>query len=229
MNPALVPLVVVAGALGPLVEEVVFIGGAVAPLLQARSPFPRVRPTLDVDAVIASTQYADLARLEHRLGARGFRNDRSGPHLHRWLTPDGLPFDLVPVGSHLGGTGSPVEAAVIATAERLEIVPGLVIRHASAPGFLALKWAAFQDRGKDDPLASHDLEDILAVIASRETIVDEVTGAPGALRREAVEGARWLLKHPYGTDLLAAHLNHAQAVAATVALVTARLRAIGSA
>ena len=95
------------------------------------------------------------------------------------------------------------------TAVEAEIEPGLMVRHASAPGFLALKWAAFYDRGALDPFSSHDLEDILALIVSRETIVSEVERAPEAIQEQIRKGFRWLVESADYEDLVAAHLGNA--------------------
>ena len=223
MDPSLAPLASVARALGPLVTDVVFIGGAVAPLLQTSPPFPRVRPTKDVDAIVASAGYGDVERLHRRLEAQGFRPAMSGRHLHQWLAPDGTAFDLVPAGAHAGGSGNPWDAAAIETAMTHDIEPGLTIRHVSAPGFLALKWGAFRDRGQADPLNSHDLEDIIALIASRPQVVPELRAAPQSLAGFIAEWTRWLLAHEYRDDLLAANLNNATSVTATTAVVLERL------
>jgi predicted nucleotidyltransferase len=223
IDPAIAPLVAVARALGSLTAEVVFIGGAIAPLLQADPPFPRVRPTVDVDGMVASATYGDVERLHERLRARGFREQVSARHVHRWLAPDSTPFDLVPIGDHLGGTGNPHDVEVAATAVRHELERGLTIRHASAAGFLALKWGAFDDRGRRDPLASHDLEDILALVASRPGVVEEMRTAPPGLRALVAEWSGWLLATEYAEDLLASHLNNATDVGATVKLVRERI------
>lgn len=226
MHPALAPLASVARALGLLVEDVVFIGGAVAPLLQTEPPFALVRPTRDVDGMIASATYRDVESLYQRLRARGFRLDSAGRHARQWLAPDGTPFDLVPAGAPLGGSGNPWDAEAIATALTHDLEPGLTIRHVSAAGFLGLKWGAFRDRGHGNPLGSHDLEDILALIASRPGVAREVLRAPAGLRALIVQWAGWLLEHEYRDDLLAAHLNNATNVAATVETVRSRLAAV---
>lgn len=96
------------------------------------------------------------------------------------------------------------------TAVETEIEPGLKIQHASAPGFFALKWAAFHDRGADDPFSSHDLEDILALTVSRETVAREVQEAPRNIQEHVRKGFRWLLGSPDYDDLVAAHLGNAQ-------------------
>lgn len=201
----------IARALGDLSAEVVFIGGAIAPLLQTHPAIPRVRATKDVDAVVASTHYANHYALETRMRELGFKTDISdAKHVHRWRAPDGTPFDLVPAGEHLGGTGSEWDRMALQTAVETEIEPGLKIQHASAPGFLALKWAAFHDRGADDPFSSRDLEDILALTVSRETVAREVQEAPRNIQEHVRKGFRWLLGSADYDDLVAAHLGNAQ-------------------
>lgn len=222
-SPALAPLAAVARALGPLREEVVFIGGAIAPLLQVVPPFPRVRPTKDVDGIVASAKYGDVQRLAERLRQQGFREDTEGSHAHRWIAPDGTPFDLVPAGDHPGGSGNPWDQEVIETALTSDLGSSLMVIHASGPGFLALKWAAFRDRGHTDPLASEDLEDILALVASRPQLAEEVATAPDGMRAFIQHWITWFLANPYRQDLLAAHLNNATDVPATMGLVLQRL------
>lgn len=149
-----------------------------------------------------------------------------GGHIHKWNSPDGTPFDLVPAGSHLAGTGGKWDLIALETSVEATLEPGVTIRHASAAGFLALKWAAFSDRGKNDPFASHDLEDILALIASRRSIVDELHSAPGPVREHVREGFRWLLEDEQYEDLIAGHLSNAQAFKQVAATVRDRLRQI---
>lgn len=170
-----------------------------------------MRATKDVDAVVASTDYSSYNALQTRLVELGFKFDTSyTKHVHRWLAPDGTPFDLVPSGKHLGGTGSEWDRMALETAIEAEIEPGLIIRHASAPGFLALKWAAFQDRGANDPFSSQDLEDILALTVSRESILSEFNEAPPNIQDYVRRGFRWLIESPDYDDLVAAHLGNAQ-------------------
>lgn len=226
-GPAIDRVATVAVELGDLANRVVFIGGAIAPLLQTDPPFPRARPTSDVDGVVATGTYAESQRLQAELVQKGFRRNPGDPkHVHRWIAPTGIPFDLVPTGEHLGGSGNPWDAIAIATAVEVTLEGDVTIRHASAPAFLAEKWAAHYDRGRDDPLASHDLEDILALLASRPTMVEEVAVAPPELRVYVREQARSFLEHGDAEDLLAAHLHNAQDPAVTIGAVRALLRSL---
>jgi hypothetical protein len=135
------------------------------------------------------------------------------------MGPSGIPFDLVPAGEHLGGSGNPWDVIAIETAVEATIGGGITIRHVSAPAFLAQKWAAHHDRGRADPLASHDLEDILAILASRPVLLEEIAAAPAALRAYLADQATDFLADPNAEDLLAAHLNGAQDPATTIAAV----------
>lgn len=229
-SPSIARISGIARALGELSAEVVFIGGAIAPLLQTHPAIPRVRATKDVDAVIASTHYANFHALETRMKDLGFKVDVSDArHVHRWRAPDGTPFDLVPVGEHLGGTGGEWDRLALETAVEAEIEPGLKIRHASAAGFLALKWAAFHNRGADDPFSSHDLEDILALTVSRDAIVRELQEAPRNVQEHVRKGFGWLLGSADYDDLVAAHLGNAQSFKQVATMLRQRIeRMVGT-
>lgn len=200
----------VATALGDLRDRVVFIGGAVAPLLQVDRPFAAPRPTGDVDAIILTANYSDFDRIREELRTRGFTEKQSARHAHKWVTPGPIPieFDLVPAGSYLGSSGNPWDTAAVETAVETELRPGLVVLHASAPGFLALKLAAFHDRGKEDPHSSSDLEDIFALLASRPDLPDECGEARTDLRKYVAAEARNLLGRQDYADLQAGHLSN---------------------
>jgi predicted nucleotidyltransferase len=223
-HPGFKRLVLVAEAVGDLRERIVFIGGALAPLLHSDPPFRGARITSDVDAIIATVSYVEAQRVQDEMVRLGFRHDLADPrHLHRWVGAVGVPFDLVPAGEHLGAASGPTDRLAVETAARTTLTTGLTIRHASAPGFLALKWAAYQDRGRKDPLYSDDLLDILALLASRPTLVAEVAAVPLELRTYVAEQSKAFFADPNADDLLAAHLNNAQDPTATTAAVRAML------
>lgn len=217
----------VALALADINESVVYIGGAIAPLLQTESSFRSARVTKDVDAIGAASTYSAHGSLQAALRTRGFREDVSGTgHAHRWIARNGIVFDLVPAGTYLGASGQAWDRIAVDTAEPFEIAPGLVIRHASAPAFLALKWAAFADRGAGDPFSSHDLEDILALIAGRPSITSEVSGSVQEIAKFVRDSSRQLLAHASVEDLLAGCLSNALDPETTITVVRDRLVAL---
>jgi predicted nucleotidyltransferase len=227
-DPSVARIVAVARDLGALADDVVFVGGAIAPLLHTSSPLPRPRPTKDVDGVLASHRYGDADHLHRSLRERGFRHDLThAAHVHRWISPSGIPFDLVPAGDHTGGSGNPWDGEAIASAVEVTI-DDVTFRHASAPAFIAMKLAAFEDRGAGDMRSSHDLEDVLALIASRQTIVRDIGDATSTVRMRLRRFAIALLASGLAEEVAAGHLNNAEDPATTLRVALERLKEIAS-
>jgi hypothetical protein len=76
------------------------------------------------------------------------------------------------------------------------------IRVITAPFFLGTKMEAFRGRGKMDFQASHDLEDFVAVIEGRETLLQEIAASPQPLRRYLADAAKMLLAESRFLDVL---------------------------
>lgn len=88
---------------------------------------------------------------------------------------------------------------------------------------LCLKWAAYRDRGNDDPHTIHDMLDIIAVLASRHTITADVEHADTRVRSFIRENCSRLVTSDSLEDILAAHLNNSQDPHRVVQWVRARL------
>src|SRR5260221_10778552 len=72
-------------------------------LLQPDPAAAAVRPTLDVDAIVAIASYAEFTLLENRLRELGFRESRAeGAPICRWLHGD-LILDLMPTDASILG------------------------------------------------------------------------------------------------------------------------------
>ena len=82
------------------------------------------------------------------------------------------------------------------TARSVEAADRLVLRHLSAPHFLATKFEAFKDRGQNDVYLSHDLEDIMTVMEGRSTVVQELAAAHEAVRKHVGHCVAALLDMP---------------------------------
>jgi predicted nucleotidyltransferase len=195
----------VAKRLGPLLQEVVFVGGCTTELFITDEAAAEVRPTFDVDVIAEITSYADYATFSERLRALGFREDtRRGAPLCRWLI-DEMKLDVMPIEERILGFTNRWYRAAMDAAHETELQPGLRIRVVTAPYFLATKLEAFRGRGKGDYANSHDLEDLLTVIDGRESIVQEIADTP-ALRSYLAEQFRALLETPAFLDALPGYL-----------------------
>ena len=81
-----------------LLEQLVFVGGAVAGVLITDPAMPEIRPTQDVDVICSVIARSDYHQLGRQLRQRGFQEDsRPGAPLCRWCTDD-LILDLMPTG-----------------------------------------------------------------------------------------------------------------------------------
>lgn len=76
-NPNIEILQIAAKALGPLCNELVFLGGCATGLLITDSAAPPVRVTRDVDTVTEIASVAEYHEMGKRLRDRGFNVDPS--------------------------------------------------------------------------------------------------------------------------------------------------------
>jgi hypothetical protein len=198
----------VVRALGPLADKVVFIGGVVAELLQVDRVLPAARATDDVDAVVALRSRGESDVFASSLRTLGFRDDVSAAHAHRWVAPDKTKVDLVPVNEMSIGFGNKWDLLATTSAETHQL-DETSVRIVSAPLFLAMKWSAFNDRGGLDWMGSHDLEDILAVVATRPTIVEEVRNSNAEVRLYIATWCLKLLNEPAFAEIVQGALSTA--------------------
>jgi hypothetical protein len=186
----------VAAALVPLLDRLVFVGGCAAGLLMDDPGATPIRLTLDVDLVSPVTALARYHDLEAAFLGLGFRRDMAtDAPICRW-TYHGMQVDLMPTDPTVLGFANRWYDLAVQTAAEVRLPSGTVIRLIAAPVFLATKFEAFDNRGQGDLLASHDMEDIVNVIASRARIVEEVRTSATDLRQYLAVRCRQLLEQP---------------------------------
>jgi predicted nucleotidyltransferase len=196
IDPNLDRVQLIAAALKPLLDELVFVGGCAAGLLINDPGAAPIRATLDVDLVTSVTALADYHKLESRFSELGFKRDMTADApICRWKYL-GIEVDLMPTDPKVLGFANRWYPLALATAQRIALPNGLSIQLISGPAFVATKFEAFSDRGKGDLLASHDLEDILNVVASRIQLLEEIGRSRSELRRYLSERCRALLVYP---------------------------------
>jgi len=204
-NPNIELLKSVARRLGPLLHEVVFVGGCATGLLITDEAAAEVRPTFDVDVIAEITSYAGYEDFSVRLRSLDFREDISeGAPRCRWLI-DGMKLDVMPLDEKILGFTNRWYRAALEEAIEIEVEPTLRIRVITAPYFVATKLDAFQGRGRGDYTSSHDLEDLLAVVDGREAIIEEIARS-GEVRFYIGDQFRSLLGTPAFVDALPGYL-----------------------
>jgi hypothetical protein len=205
LNPNLARLALAAEKLAPLLGQIAFVGGCVTGLLLTDPAASPVRPTLDVDAIVAIGSYAEFAVLENRLRELGFYPPHTeGSPICRWANGD-LILDLMPTDASILGFGNRWYHSALENAQPVR-VGRYEIRIITAPHFLATKLAAFHGRGKNDFRMSRDLEDIVTVIDGRPELVDEVHLAAPGLRKYLSDEFENLLSNGDFLEALPGHL-----------------------
>lgn len=167
-----------AAALGPIMDELVLVGGCAVGLLITDRARPPIRPTVDVDLLTEVAPLSNYYKLCDLLKQRGFKeNDEV---ICRWQL-NSLKIDVMPTEENvLNFTNSWYAEAVRAPLQHT-LPSGRLIKVITAPVFIATKLESFASRGNGD-YVHHDLEDIVNVIDGRPSLVDEVLGASNEIR-----------------------------------------------
>ncbi len=225
-NPNIEIMELAVACLGALADEMVFLGGCATGLLITDPLAPPSRATNDVDVICEVASLLDYQRLSKRLRAVGLREDQ-GPDapICRWRAQD-MVLDVMPTSPEILGFGNPWYRPAFAAAERAALPSGRAIRMVSAPYFLATKLAAFDGRGQGDYTASHDLEDIVAVLDGRPEVVEEIRQCESTLREHLQRRLATLLKESRFIEALPGHMPGDAASQARVSIIIERLKAI---
>jgi hypothetical protein len=85
---------------------------------------------------------------------------------------------------------------------------------------------AFKDRGKNDFLLSHDLEDIISVIDGRPGIVDDVVGVSDELKKYLSAQFSSLMRDDLFLQALPGHLNYSNEFDERKKIVQSRINEI---
>lgn len=194
--------------LGDLKDELVFVGGCMTELLITDEGAEEPRQTKDVDAIVEAVSYAEYIAFSEKLKSVGFREDTSeDAPLCRWIKEDTI-LDVMPLDEKTLGFTNLWYRAAMKTAEEFEFLSGLKIKIISPVYFCATKMEAFDGRGKNDYLGSHDLEDIIALIDGRDEIVGEIKNAPNDVRLYIADKIKGWLENDRFINALPGHLGN---------------------
>ena len=158
-------------------KEMVFVGGCTTGI-HVTDDFMKetIRHTKDVDLIVSIQTSHDWNSLQEVLiKEHGFCHPpMNEDHPICRLFLDDLPVDFMPIKSDILGFTNNWYEDGMAKAVDHKLENGKVIKVLTAPHFIATKFEAFNGRGNNDYLASHDIEDILTVISGRHELVEEI-------------------------------------------------------
>lgn len=159
----------------------VFVGG----VLGAVYPLPEflsVRPTADIDVVVDGIPVHGFPALEDRLRRAGFHNVAHDAPRCRWRPPaallvdDTFTVDIVGPEESVEGVSNAWYAEAMRHAERFDLPGGGTIWAITPVYFVATKLEAHKSRGQGMPIyESHDMEDIVTVLAAFEMVRQDIT------------------------------------------------------
>jgi hypothetical protein len=182
-----------ATKLAPFLLEIVFVGGVTLGLLITDKAAAPIRSTDDVDVIAEILTYVDYIAFSERLRKAQFTEDASEePLTCRWFHGK-LKLDILTLSKEVLGYTNIWYESALNQAISFVLPSGQPIRVITAPYFLATKMEAFRGRGQMDFLASHDLEDFVAVIDGRSTILKEIADSPADVREYLADAAKSLL------------------------------------
>src|SRR5665647_384287 len=193
----------VHNALGPLKNEVIFVGGATVSLYADRMA-EEVRPTDDIDILIEIWTYKDFAAIEEKLRCIGFVNDQSSGIICRYII-QGITVDVMATGENALGFSNKWYPEGFKNALEFTIDDEHIVKIFSSPYFIASKLEAFKGRGKKDGRTSTDFEDIVFVFENRSTIWEELNVAEENLKNYLKDTFRLMLENPFFEEWVDAH------------------------
>ena len=200
-------LTFVAEKLEDLCDDVVFLGGCTTALFINDPVSPDVRRTLDVDCIVDVISLNRYNNISKRLREKGFSQSIEDSVICRWRIGD-IILDVMPTDEKILGFSNRWYQDAIRESKTVLLESGMNINIVLAPYFLATKLEAFKNRGDNDYLLSHDLEDIISIIDGRREIADEVLASPTNLKEYLSQTFSEILKKPQFHEALPGHLNY---------------------
>lgn len=190
----------VARALGSeLLSSMAFVGGSTTGIL-ITDAFSResVRYTDDVDVIVGVNGWGQWAHLLEELGKRGFHPSMEEEVICRLRLNTGeksLAVDVMPDDEDILKFSNRWYRDALRNAQPFTLAPDLIIRVLTPPYFVATKLEAWLGRGNNDPMNSHDIEDLINIIDGREELLGEIAQAEAGLRTYIAQQFTALLQH----------------------------------
>jgi len=194
----------IAIALGELNEQLAFVGGAVISLYADDPASEEPRPTKDIDIVLEILSYTELVKIQDNLNRKGFNPDQDSKVICRFKY-DEILVDVMSTQEIEWAPANLWFKDGFKHIQKYELEKGIIINILPLAYFLASKFEAFKDRGKD-PRTSHDFEDIIYLLDNRINLVDDIIKSPEKVRTY-LQNEFKLLIQPNMEETILCHLD----------------------
>lgn len=171
----------VAQALGDLNDNVAYVGGAVVSIYADDPAADEVRPTKDVDITLEIASFAELTKIQEQLAEKGIYPAIEEKIMCRFDC-NGVLLDVMATKEVGWAQANEWFEPGFKHLESYRLDETQTIKILSVAYFLASKFTAYHDRGKD-PRTSHDFEDIIYVLDNRVNLVKDILDAPEDVRK----------------------------------------------
>jgi predicted nucleotidyltransferase len=194
----------IAIALKELNKEFVFVGGSVISVYTDDPSADEIRPTKDIDLTIQLKTYSDWNKLQERLQELGFYPDSNGTSICSFKFQD-VSIDIMLGENNFFGEVNKWYTSGFQNIWEIHL-KSTTIRILSSPYFLATKFTAFQNRGKNYR-SSHDFEDIIYILDNRTTIVEEIKNSDEVVKSFLILQLTKLKGEPNFNEIVSSHIH----------------------
>lgn len=216
----------VAIGLGPLRYKVVFLGGSATGFHITDKAESDVRATKDVDIIVEVASRLEYHQLEKTLRELGFTQKMEiDDPICRWYINEVI-VDVMPTDENILGFSNRWYLQAIKNSVKIELEQELEIQIVTGPYFLGTKLDAFYGRGKEDYLASHDMEDIIYLINGRAEIIEDIKHTDPDLKDFIIKSFKGFLENEYFLEALPGHLLPDPASQERRSIILERIRKI---
>ena len=178
-------------------DQMAFVGGGSITALLLTDDIVKegVRFTEDIDLILNAKGHGQWFQVQQQLRQCGFRESAEDEVICR-MRLGSLKVDFMPDDEAILGFSNRWYSDSLATANPYELTEGITIKLLEPVYFIATKLEAWRGRGGNDPMSSHDLEDILTLVDGRNMLGDEIAQAEENVRSYIAEQFRRLKTHP---------------------------------
>lgn len=183
----------VAEGLAGFDDRIAFVGGTTVQFYIQETELASIRFTDDVDIIVDAATHIGYAKFEQEILRLGFVPDTESKIAIRKKFKN-IVVDIMPTGETGWNSTDQWYQEGFAAAKSVTLPSSRTIRILSLPYFLATKFAAYQNRGGTDLLASKDLEDILLILHRPQNLTHALHEGSAKVRRFLAEASQPFLQ-----------------------------------